>query len=107
MRTVKDTITLDDARRITGPLAFNLMLKPAGSLCNLDCAYCYYLDKSEIYGGVEPRMTVEELEKYVRCYIAACEMNEVTFNWHGGEPLVLGLEFYRKGEAAGTQAERC
>lgn len=96
MRTVKDTITLDDARRITGPLAFNLMLKPAGSLCNLDCAYCYYLDKSEIYGGVEPRMTVEELEKYVRCYIAACEMNEVTFNWHGGEPLVLGLEFYRK-----------
>ena len=96
MRTVKDTITLDDARRITGPLAFNLMLKPAGSLCNLDCAYCYYLDKSEIYGGVEPRMTVEELEKYVRCYIAACEMNEVTFNWHGGEPLVLGTEFYRK-----------
>lgn len=96
MRTVKDTITLDDARRITGPLAFNLMLKPAGSLCNLDCAYCYYLDKSEIYGGAEPRMTVEELEKYVRCYIAACEMNEVTFNWHGGEPLVLGLEFYRK-----------
>lgn len=96
MRTVKDTITLDDARRITGSLAFNLMLKPAGSLCNLDCAYCYYLDKSEIYGGVEPRMTVEELEKYVHCYIAACEMDEVTFNWHGGEPLVLGLEFYRK-----------
>ena len=96
MRTVKDTITLDDAQRITGPLAFNLMLKPAGSLCNLDCAYCYYLDKSEIYGGREPRMTVEELERYVRGYIAACVTDEVTFNWHGGEPLILGLDFYKK-----------
>ena len=96
MRTIKDTITLDDARRLSGPLAFSLMLKPAGSLCNLDCAYCYYLDKSEIYGGREPRMSIEDLERYVRCYIAACETDEVTFNWHGGEPLVLGLDFYRK-----------
>ena len=96
MRTVKDTITLEDARRLSGPLAFNLMLKPAGSLCNLDCAYCYYLDKSEIYGGREPRMNLDDLEKYVRSYIAACELEEVTFNWHGGEPLILGLDFYRK-----------
>lgn len=96
MRTVKDTITLDDARRLSGPLAFNLMLKPAGSLCNLDCAYCYYLDKSEIYGGREPRMTLEELERYVKQYIESCETREITFNWHGGEPLVLGLDFYKK-----------
>lgn len=96
MRTIKDTITLEDARRLTGPLAFSLMLKPAGSLCNLDCAYCYYLDKSEIYGGKEPRMSLEDLERYVRCYIAACETDEVTFNWHGGEPLILGLDFYRR-----------
>lgn len=54
----KDTLTLDDARKITGPRAFNIMLKPAGSLCNLDCAYCYYLDKAEIYGGREPRMSI-------------------------------------------------
>lgn len=96
MRTIKDTLTLEDAQRLTGPLAFNLMLKPAGSLCNLDCAYCYYLDKSGIYGGREPRMSIEELEKYVRTYIQACELPEVTFNWHGGEPLVLGLDFYRR-----------
>lgn len=96
MRTIKDTLTLEDARRLTGPPAFNLMLKPAGSLCNLDCAYCYYLDKSEIYGGREPRMSVEGLEKYVRAYIDACGLEEVTFNWHGGEPLILGLDFYRK-----------
>ena len=52
----KDTLTLDDALRISGPMAFNIMIKPAGSLCNLDCHYCYYLDKAEIYGGYEPRM---------------------------------------------------
>lgn len=96
MGTVRETLTLEDARRLTGPLAFNLMLKPAGSLCNLDCAYCYYLDKSEIYGGREPRMTVADIERYVRTYIESCETQEVTFNWHGGEPLILGLDFYRK-----------
>ena len=47
----KSTITLADAARIAGPLAFNLMIKPGGSLCNLDCRYCYYLDKAFLYGG--------------------------------------------------------
>lgn len=46
---IKDTLTLEDAVRLTGPLSFNIMLKPAGSLCNLDCQYCCYLDKAEIY----------------------------------------------------------
>jgi uncharacterized protein len=93
---IKDTMTLEDAVRITGPLSFNIMLKPAGSLCNLDCKYCYYLDKAEIYGGKEPRMTIDMLETVVKEYIKANEVPEVTFNWHGGEPLVLGLDFYRK-----------
>lgn len=77
-------------------MAFNIMLKPAGSLCNLDCQYCYYLDKSEIYGGREPRMTLEMLEKVVEEYIKANEVDEVTFNWHGGEPTILGIDFYKK-----------
>lgn len=94
--TYKDTITLNDAVRISGPSAFNIMIKPAGSLCNLDCHYCYYLDKSDIYGGREPRMSIDMLETLVREYIAANDVPEVTFNWHGGEPLVLGLDFYRK-----------
>jgi len=92
----KDQILLEDAVRITGPASFNIMLKPAGSLCNLDCHYCYYLDKAEIYGGKEPRITEEMLETVVREYIAANDVPEVTFNWHGGEPLVLGLDFYKK-----------
>ena len=92
----QDMLLLEDAVRITGPAAFNIMLKPAGSLCNLDCQYCYYLDKTEIYGGREPRMTGEMLETVIREYIAANDVPEVTFNWHGGEPLILGLDFYRK-----------
>ena len=90
------TLTLTDAMRLGGPAAFNIMLKPAGSLCNLDCNYCYYLDKADIYGGREPRMTEEMLEEVVREYIAANDVPEVTFNWHGGEPLVLGIDFYKK-----------
>lgn len=95
-RPFQDTLNFADAARIAGPMAFNIMLKPAGSLCNLDCQYCYYLDKSEIYGGREPRMTLEMLEKVVEEYIKANEVDEVTFNWHGGEPTILGIDFYKK-----------
>ena len=48
----KDTMTLTDAENISGPSAFNIMIKPAGSLCNLDCNYCYYLDKAEIEAAI-------------------------------------------------------
>ena len=92
----KDTISLEEAQRLSGPSAFNIMIKPAGSLCNLDCYYCYYLDKADIYGGHQPRMTIDMLETVVKEYIEANDVPEVQFNWHGGEPLVLGLDFYRK-----------
>ena len=92
----KDTLTFSDAIRLAGPMQFNIMFKPAGSLCNLDCHYCYYLDKSEIYGGRELVMSYEMLEKCIKEYISANDVQEVTFNWHGGEPLILGLDFYRK-----------
>lgn len=95
----QDTITLEDARKLAGPAAFNIMIKPAGSLCNLDCHYCYYLDKAEIYGGREPKMSLEMLEKCIAEYIKANDVPEVTFNWHGGEPLVMGLDFYKKAVA--------
>lgn len=96
MSDFEKTLTLNDAVRLTGPASFNIMLKPAGSRCNLACKYCYYLDKADIYGGREPVMSDEMLETVVREYIAANEVPEVTFNWHGGEPLVLGLDFFRR-----------
>ena len=94
--SVDDTLTLKDAVRLSGPVSFNVMLKPAGSQCNMSCRYCYYLDKAGIYGGREPVMTEQMLETLVREYIAANEVQDVYFNWHGGEPLLLGLDFYRK-----------
>ena len=96
MADLKDTLTLQDAVRITGPQAFNIMIKPVGSLCNLKCSYCYYLDKAEIYGGLEPRMSEQMLEHFVKEYIQANDVRDVFFNWHGGEPLMAGIDFYRK-----------
>lgn len=93
---MKDTLTFEDATRLCGPRAFNLMIKPAGSLCNLNCRYCYYLDKSGIYGGNEPKMSLEVLETVIRKYIEANEVDQLCFNWHGGEPLVMGIDFFRK-----------
>lgn len=95
-KTFEKTITLTDAARIAGPRAFNIMIKPGGSLCNLDCRYCYYLDKAFLYGGREPRMSYEMLETVIRKYAESCEAPQLAFNWHGGEPLVMGLDFYRK-----------
>ena len=90
-----NAIPLEDAARLGGPRAFSLLLKPAGSLCNLGCTYCYYLDKAAQYGGEEPRMSLSVLESVTKAYIEANEVPEVQFVWHGGEPLVLGLDFYR------------
>ena len=93
------TITLDDARKELRPTAFSTMVKPAGSACNLDCSYCYYLDKALRYGGKEAVMSDELLREYIRQYITANAVPEVTFCWHGGEPLLLGLDFYQKAMA--------
>lgn len=93
--TKKETLTLDDALRLNGPRAFNLMIKPVGSTCNLNCAYCYYLDKADIYGGREPKMALEDLERLIKRYIEACEIPVASFLWHGGEPLLSGLDFFR------------
>lgn len=90
------TITLGDAVKESRPAAFSTIVKPAGSACNLDCSYCYYLDKAILYGGREAVMSEELLEKYVRQYITGNSADPVTFCWHGGEPTLPGLDFYRK-----------
>jgi len=96
---MKDIFTFRDAEKQVGPVAFTTMLKPAGSACNLDCCYCYYLDKAAQYGGRQAVMNDELLELYVRQYIEANEVPTVQFCWHGGEPLLLGLDFYRRATA--------
>lgn len=90
---MKTTLTLSDAVRISKPLRFNMMFKPVGSACNLNCSYCYYLDKVRLYEK-ESVMPVEILEKCIREYIETNGNEEITFDWHGGEPLLLGLDYF-------------
>ncbi|MBP1689030.1 MAG: anaerobic sulfatase maturase, partial [Deltaproteobacteria bacterium] len=76
---------------------FHAMIKPIGSTCNLDCTYCYYLHKKELLEQPSaPRMSDEMLEQHVRQYIEAQTGNDVVFSWQGGEPALLGLDFFRK-----------
>ncbi len=78
------------------PPAFHVMAKPRGAVCNLDCQYCFYLSKEQLFPGSQFRMPDELLEVYVRQYIASQRVPEVTFTWQGGEPTLMGLDFYRK-----------
>ena len=78
------------------PAAFHVMTKPRGAICNLDCKYCYFLSKEMLYPGSRFRMADELLENYTRQYIEAQRVNEVTFAWQGGEPTLMGLDFFQK-----------
>ncbi len=76
---------------------FHVMTKPRGAVCNLDCTYCYYLEKERLYPpDADPRMGREVLEAYVRQYLASQDTPEVTFGWQGGEPTLMGLDFFRE-----------
>jgi len=78
------------------PPAFHVMAKPRGAICNLDCEYCYYLRKEDLYQGRSFRMSDQILENYIRQYITAQRVPEVNFAWQGGEPTLMGLDFFRK-----------
>lgn len=78
------------------PPAFHVMVKPRGSICNLDCQYCFYLKKEKLYPDGDFRMSLALLEQYTRQYIDAQQVPEVTFAWQGGEPSLMGLDFFRK-----------
>ncbi|MEI6085737.1 MAG: anaerobic sulfatase maturase [Verrucomicrobiota bacterium] len=76
---------------------FHAMIKPVGSLCNLDCTYCYYLHKDGLLHQPDrPHISDEILEEHIRQYIEAQTGEEVVFSWQGGEPTLLGVDFFRK-----------
>lgn len=79
------------------------MLKPRGPICNLDCGYCYYLAKEKLYPGSQFRMSDEVLAEFTRQYIEAQEVPEVTFAWQGGEPALMGLDFFQRAVALQQQ----
>lgn len=77
-----------------------VLAKPVGASCNLRCKYCYYLEKSHLYRNAPARVMSDELlERFVQEYIQAQTMSQVLFTWHGGEPLMRPLSFYRKAVA--------
>jgi uncharacterized protein len=79
------------------PRGFHAMSKPVGPICNIDCTYCFYLEKEQLYPDTRKwRMPSDVLETYVRQYIQSQDAPEVTFAWQGGEPTLLGVGFFRR-----------
>ena len=79
------------------PLAFHLLAKPTGAVCNLDCKYCFFLSKEMLYPGSRFRMAEDLLESYIRQLLEAHQgLPEVTIAWQGGEPTLMGLNFFKR-----------
>lgn len=77
----------------------HVMAKPIGAVCNLDCDYCYYLSKQDLLEykkGCSPQLSKGELENYIKQYIEQQNTPEIIFSWQGGEPTLLGLDFFRR-----------
>lgn len=91
------------------PRSFHIMTKPIGPLCNIQCSYCFYLEKERLYADHDRasafRMTDATLEAYIQQYIAAQEVPEISFAWQGGEPTLMGLDFFRR--AVELQKKHC
>ncbi len=88
------------------PKAFHIMTKPIGAICNIDCKYCFYLEKENLYPETRNfRMPDDVLENYVRQYIQQQDAPEITFAWQGGEPTLMGLEFFQR--AVEFQKKHC
>jgi uncharacterized protein len=81
------------------PPAFHVLAKPTGAICNLNCSYCFYIAKERLYPKSSFRMTDEVLESYIRQYLAAQRVPQATIAWQGGEPTLMGLDFFRRSIA--------
>lgn len=76
---------------------YSLITKPIGSICNLNCTYCYYLEKKNLFEeGNNFKMQDELLEEYIKQYIHSQPVSTVTFTWQGGEPSLMGIDFYKR-----------
>jgi len=76
---------------------FHVMAKPGGAICNLDCKYCFYLEKENLYPNTSNwRMSDDTLEAYISQYIEAQSIPTISFAWQGGEPTLLGVDYFRR-----------
>jgi uncharacterized protein len=91
--------TPDPAVAAAAPPRFHLLAKPSGSTCNIDCKYCFFLSKEALYPNDRHRMSDATLEAYIRQLLESHRLPEVTVAWQGGEPTLMGLDFFRKAVA--------
>ena len=76
---------------------FQIFAKPVGAECNLRCKYCYYLEKKVLYPGIRSFIMSDDIvEKYIVQHIEASTEETINFSWHGGEPLLAGIELFKK-----------
>lgn len=93
----KNNLHLTDVVKMRQSPIFSTMVKPVGATCNLDCSYCYYKDKAELYSSSSRMLMSDEvLRLYIEQYLGCVSQPVVTFCWHGGEPLLAGIDFYRR-----------
>ena len=78
------------------PAGFHLLSKPTGAICNLDCKYCFFLSKEALYPGSKFRMSDDVLEKYIKQLLESHKSPDVNVAWQGGEPMLMGIDFFRK-----------
>ncbi|WP_233558341.1 anaerobic sulfatase maturase [Tessaracoccus sp. OH4464_COT-324] len=88
------------------PLPFSLLAKPTGAACNLDCTYCFFLSKELLYDAAGQRMSSDVLRAYLRGYLAAQPVGDVTIAWQGGEPTMRGLAFFKQAVVLAEQLKR-
>lgn len=75
---------------------FHVLAKPTGAQCNLDCDYCYFLKKEQLYPGSRFRMSNDVMERYLRQYIEGQKSSHITISWQGGEPTLMGIDFFKR-----------
>ena len=95
-----NTINLLDLSEVLSGRDFATMVKPVGALCNLNCTYCYYLNREKHQEGKAAGIMKEDLlEEYIRQYISSQQADQVTFCWHGGEPTTAGIDYFERAFA--------
>jgi uncharacterized protein len=94
--TPQDTSPVLPTLPTGAPPGFHLLAKPSGSTCNIDCTYCFFLSKEALYPNDKQRMSEATLETYIRQLLESHRTPQVTVAWQGGEPTLMGLDFFKR-----------
>ena len=106
MNNLQTTDQKEFTRPKNAPPAFHLLAKPTGAVCNLDCKYCFFLSKEMLYPGSRFRMADELLETYLKQLLESHQTPEVSVAWQGGEPTLMGLDFFKLSVAYAEKHKR-